>query len=52
MNNFKTIYKEKSLVVEVYSISQLFEITLADFVKLKGQSIDQFSVNQHIEKSM
>ncbi|MFK7968017.1 MAG: D-alanine--D-alanine ligase [Rickettsiaceae bacterium] len=50
MNNFKTIYKEKSLVVEVYSISQLFEITLADFVKLKGQSIDQFSVNQHIEK--
>ena len=50
MNNFKTIYKKKSLVVEVYSINQLFEITLADFVKLKGQSIDQFYVNQHIEK--
>jgi D-alanine-D-alanine ligase len=50
MNNFKTIYKEKSIVVELNSISQLSNITLAEFVKLKGQYIDQFDVNQHIEK--
>jgi len=50
MNNLKTIYKEKSLIVELDSINKLNNITLADFVKLKGQDIEQFLVNQHIEK--
>jgi D-alanine-D-alanine ligase len=50
MNNLKTICKEKSLIVELDSINKLNNITLADFVKLKGQDIEQFLVNQHIEK--
>ncbi len=50
MNDFKTIYKEKSLIVELGSITKLSDIALIDFAKLHGKSIDQFEVNQHIEK--
>lgn len=50
MNNFKTIYKEKSLIVEIGSIADLAGTSLIDFVKLKAKTIEQFSVNQPITK--
>ena len=50
MNNFKTIYKEKSLIVEIDSISKLSDIVLIDFVKLHGQSIGKFVINENITK--
>lgn len=50
MNNFNTIYKEKSLIVELDSISKLSDLALIDFVKLNGKFIDEFTINKSITK--
>jgi D-alanine-D-alanine ligase len=40
--NFKTVYKEKSLIVELDALRELADMKLIDFVKLQGKPIDNF----------
>ena len=40
--NFKTVYKEKSLIVELDSLRELADMKLIDFVKLQGKPIEGF----------
>ena len=48
--NFKTVYKEKSLIVEFDSLSKLGDIKLIDFVKLEGKSIENFVAKRNTIK--
>jgi len=40
--NFKTVYKEKSLIVELDSLNKLADIKLIDFVQVQAKPIEKF----------
>lgn len=49
MNQFNTLYKEKSLIVEI-DAKNLSDVKLIDFVKSHGQTIDSYKLNTNITK--
>lgn len=50
LDNFNTIYKEKSLIVSFGLVNEPGDTPLVDFVQSHGQVIDFFAANEHITK--
>ena len=44
--NFKTVYKEKSLIVELDSLRELADMKLIDFVLYNRYHIKSLSINE------